>query len=284
MRPEDIQVLRQLVEARSGVQVDPGKLYLIESRLAPVARREGFASIPEMIQAVRVHRDDRLMWAATDAMSVTETAFFRDRAVFELFRDEMLPALAQSRAGAPIRVWSAACSTGQEAYSLAMMVDEVRPRLPGARVDLFGSDLSERCLEKAQSGLYTQFEVQRGLPMTHLVKYFRKDGLNWRLNDTIRSMVTFREWNLLADPRPLGEFDIVFCRNVLIYFDRPTKTRVLDMVARQMASDGLLYLGGAETVLGISDKFEILPDNRGVYEKTRSGTARPALASIGARV
>ncbi|MCI3181409.1 chemotaxis protein CheR, partial [Caulobacter sp. CCUG 60055] len=221
MRPEDIQVLRQLVEARSGVQVDPGKLYLIESRLAPVARREGFASIPEMIQAVRVHRDDRLMWAATDAMSVTETAFFRDRAVFELFRDEMLPALAQSRAGAPIRVWSAACSTGQEAYSLAMMVDEVRPRLPGARVDLFGSDLSERCLEKAQSGLYTQFEVQRGLPIRLLVRHFERAEDNWALSPRVRQMVRWRRVNLLADLKPLGRFEVIFCRNAVCWCGRP---------------------------------------------------------------
>ena len=265
MRPEDIQVLRQLVEARSGVQVDPGKLYLIESRLAPVARREGFASIPEMIQAVRVHRDDRLMWAATDAMSVTETAFFRDRAVFELFRDEMLPALAQSRAGAPIRVWSAACSTGQEAYSLAMMVDEVRPRLPGARVDLFGSDLSERCLEKAQSGLYTQFEVQRGLPIRLLVRHFERAEDNWALSPRVRQMVRWRRVNLLADLKPLGRFEVIFCRNAVCYFDETTRKRVLERLAGLLADDGYLALGAGETAMDVTEALQPAPGAPGVY-------------------
>ena len=281
MKPDDFAFFTKYIYDQTGLVLGPDKMYLIESRLAPLARKYNVANIDLLVGQLRTARTNDLQRDIVDAMMTNESFFFRDGKPFDQFRQLVLPGLLQSRAAKKsFRIWCAAASTGQEPYTLAMILKEEAAKLAGWRVDIVGTDISHDALERAKSGVYTQFEVQRGLPMTHLVKYFRKDGLNWRLNDTIRSMVTFREWNLLADPRPLGEFDIVFCRNVLIYFDRPTKTRVLDMIAKQMPADGLLYLGGAETVLGISDKFEILPDNRGVYEKTRAGAARPVLAKV----
>ena len=286
MKPRSFDVLAALLHRGSGLVIGPEKQYLLETRLGAIMREAGARDLDELADRVQggSSASAEIERKVIEAMTTNESFFFRDEKPFAHVRSTALPALHAARApGARIRIWSAASSSGQEAYSLAMIVAELRPALGSRTVEIVGTDLSREQVQRAQEGVYTQFEVQRGLPMTHLVKYFRKDGLNWRLNDAIRSMVTFREWNLLADPRPLGEFDIVFCRNVLIYFDRPTKTRVLDMIARQMPADGLLYLGGAETVLGISDKFEILPDNRGVYEKTRGGAARPALATAGAR-
>jgi chemotaxis protein methyltransferase CheR len=265
MRPEDVETVRQLVHARSGVLIDPGKTYPIETRLAPVARREGFASLDDMVQAIRTHRNDRLMWAVAEALAPGDTSFFRDRAPFDQFRDEILPALVASRRDRPIRIWSAACATGQEPYSLAMVVDDERPKLQGARIELFGSDISERALEKAQSGVYTQFEVQRGLPIRLLVRHFDKTDETWTLAPRIRQMVRWRRINLLADLRALGLFDVIFCRNVISTFDAATRRRVLEQLARALPDDGWLVLGLDETVVGVTEALRPVQGRRGVY-------------------
>jgi chemotaxis protein methyltransferase CheR len=265
MKPDDFETVRQLAHARSGVVVDPARTYQIETRLNPVARREGFESLDDMVQAIRTHRNDRLMWAVAEALSPSETSFFRDQAPFEAFRDEMLPALAAARQGQPIRVWSVACSTGQEPYSLAMIVDDERSKLAGARIDLFGSDISERSMERAQSGLYNQFEVQRGLPIRLLVRHFEKTEDMWTLSPRIRQMVRWRRINLLADLRPLGQFDVIFCRNVVSTFDAPTRRRVLEQLARALPDDGWLVLGMDETVSGATEALRPAPGRRGVY-------------------
>ncbi|HEX4196627.1 MAG TPA: protein-glutamate O-methyltransferase CheR [Caulobacteraceae bacterium] len=273
MRPEDVETVRVLVHARSGVVIDPGKTYQIETRLAPVARRAGFASLPDLVQAIRLQRDEKLMWAATEALTSGETCFFRDRAPFAQFREEILPELAAKRGERPIRVWSAACAAGQEPYSLAMIIDDERSKLPGARVELFGSDISERALEKAQSGLYTQFEVQRGLPIRLLVRHFEKVDEMWGLKARIRQMVRWRRINLLADLRGLGQFDVIFCRNVISGFDEPTRRRVLDQLARALPSDGRLVLGFDETVSGLTETLAPVPGRRGVYAPTAARIA-----------
>lgn len=268
MKPEDIEILRMLVHSRSGVVVDPAKTYLIESRLGPVARREGFATIPEMLAAIRAHRDERLMWAATEAMTSTETSFFRDADVFDTFRQEILPRLAAARtAGQPIRIWSAACASGQEPYSLAMAVDAEAPKLGGVKVELFASDLSEACLEKAQSGLYTQFEIQRGLPVKLLINHFEKQGEMWRLQQRLSSLVRFRRINLLADLKALGQFDVVFCRYALNQFDATTRKRVLDQLTSLLPPDGYLVLGANESAEGVEG---LHPIGRGVFAGGRS--------------
>jgi chemotaxis protein methyltransferase CheR len=178
----------------------------------------------------------------------------------------VLPMMLANRSGRrSVRIWSAACSSGQEAYSLCMLLLEEGAKLDGWRFEIIGTDLSSEMVEKSKAGIYTQFEVQRGLPITHLVKYFRQVGDKWQVSDKIRQMVNFREYNLLTDLTPLGQFDVVFCRNVLIYFDQPTKGKVLDSIAKLMPADGVLYLGGAETVLGITERFKPMENQRGLY-------------------
>ena len=265
MRPDDIETIRQFVHARSGVVIDPTKTYSIETRLAPVARREGFASIDDLIAAIRDRREDRLIWAAAEALVAGESSFFRDHAPFEAFRDEILPTLAQSRQGRPIKVWSAACGTGQEPYSLAMILDDERSKMLGVKVELFGSDISERALEKAASGTYSQFEVQRGLPIRLLVRHFDKTDESWTLNASIRQAVRWRRINRLADLRALGQVDVIFCRNAISAFDVQTRRRVLEQLARALPDDGWLVLGLDETVGGVTEALRAAPGRRGLY-------------------
>jgi chemotaxis protein methyltransferase CheR len=199
-------------------------------------------------------------------MTTNESFFFRDDKPFLHFRTQALPRMVAARPpNAPLRVWSAASSTGQEAYSLAIILAESRAVIGNRTVEIVGTDIAREPLARAREGQYTQFEVQRGLPVQYLMKYFKKEDPNWRISEVIRKMAQFREFNLLGDLRSLGRFDIVFCRNVLIYFDQPTKTRVLEAIAGLMPPDGMLYLGGAETVLGITARFAPLPGERGVY-------------------
>ena len=210
--------------------------------------------------------DEALARDVTEAMTTNKSFFFRDTKPFDQFRDIVLPLVMTARAGKKaIRIWSAACSSGQEAYSLAMLLKEQSQKLNGWHVEILATDISTEMLEKAKAGLYSQFEVQRGLPIQMLVKYFKKKDESWQIDSSLRALVQFREWNLLKDLRGLGNFDIVFCRNVLIYFDQPTKAGVLENIAKMMPDDGFLYLGGAETVLGISDRFKPMANQRGIY-------------------
>ena len=265
MRPDEIEIIRRIVQARSGMVINPDKTYRIETCLAPVARREGFADISEMIRDIQAKRDNALMWAVTEALANTETSFFRDRAPFQQFREDILPELAMARGDKPIRIWSAAAATGQEPYSLAMIVDDEASKYPGMKIELFGSDLSERCLEKAQSGLYTQFEVQRGLPIRLLVRHFEKNDETWSLNPHIRQSVRWRRVNLLADLTGLGQFDVIFCRNVVSGFDREVGRRVLDQLSAALPEDGRLILGIDETGSDFTDALRPVSGRRGVY-------------------
>ena len=269
MTPQSFEVFASVLRAGSGLAIGPDKGYLLETRLASLLRRESLSGLDALAERLRSPREAELAREVVEAMTTNESFFFRDGKPFTHVRTQALPRLHAARpAGARMRIWSAAASTGQEAYSLAMLVTEARPWLGGREVEILGTDIAREALSRAREGTYTQFEIQRGLPMQMLVKYFRKDGNQWRIVDTIRNMASFREWNLLQDLRPLGQFDVVFCRNVLIYFDQVTKARVLDAVARQLAPDGLLYLGGAETVLGITDRFAPSGSEHGVYELT----------------
>jgi chemotaxis protein methyltransferase CheR len=198
-------------------------------------------------------------------MVAGETSFFRDRIPFDQFREETLPALVAAPRDRPIRVWSAACATGQEPYSLAMLLDEERSSLQGARVELFGSDISERALEKARSGVYTQFEVQRGLPIRRLMRHFDKTGEMWTLSPQIRQMVRWRRINVLADLRALGQFDVIFCRNLLSSFDTATRRRVLEQLARALPQDGRLVLGIDETASDVTEALRQVPGRLGLY-------------------
>jgi chemotaxis protein methyltransferase CheR len=239
-------------------------MYLLETRLAPLIAREGVRDLAAF--AERVRPNGALEREVVEAMTTNESLFFRDMKPFDALRQRLLPRLHAARgAGAPLRIWSAAASTGQEAYSIAIVAHELGAVMPGRRVEILGTDIARETLQRARDGLYTQFEIQRGLPMQMLVKYFDKEGLQWRVKPQLRQAVAFREQNLLGELRGLGTFDVVFCRNVLIYFDAPTKTQVLNAIARQMPADGVLFLGGAETVLGLTDAFRAVPGENGAY-------------------
>ena len=266
MTQADYDFLRAMLKERSGLVLAVGKQYLVESRLLPIARKAGLASLGGLVAAL--HRDDSesLMTAVVEAMTTNETFFFRDKVPFENFRTTILPALlAARRSSLVIRIWSAAASSGQEPYSLAMTLKELADTLAGWRIEIVATDLAGGVLQKAQEGIYSQFEVQRGLPIQFLIKYFSKVGDMWQIAPELRAMVKFRHLNLLADFWALGAFDLIFCRNVLIYFDQETKTDVLNRLGRQAAADGYLVLGAAETVVGLTDHFRTVPELRGVY-------------------
>jgi chemotaxis protein methyltransferase CheR len=277
MRADDFDFLSRTVRERSGLQLTQDKSYLLESRLMPVARRFGAKTLDEFVTSVRQRQDQERLKAITEAMTTNETLFFRDAKPFEQFKRIVLPVLLEARAAIrTVRIWCAASSSGQEPYSLAMILKEEGPKLAGWRFEILATDLSQEMVDRSRAGAYSQFEVQRGLPIQLLMKYFRQIEDRWQLDDAIRNMVQFRTFNLLEDPRSLGTFDVVFCRNVLIYFDQPTKTQVLERIARLLPADGVLYLGGAETVLGVTDRFEPMPNERGIYRPVQrvDGPAR----------
>ncbi len=266
MKPEDFEFISTLIKQRSGLVLTKDKAYLLESRLMPIARKLGLQGLEGLISTIRMKKEEALINEVTEAMTTNESFFFRDIKPFDLFRDVILPDLIKSRASKrSFRIWCAAASSGQEPYSLAITLKEEAAKLAGWRYEIVGTDISTEILNKAKAGVYSQFEVQRGLPIQLLLKYFKKDGDHWRIDPSLRSMVQYKEYNLLKDLRMLGNFDIIFCRNVLIYFDQETKGKVLEGMSRLLSDDGVLFLGGAETVLGISDKFKPVAGQRGVY-------------------
>lgn len=293
MTPVDFEYLRKLLKARSGLFLTADKQYLLESRLLPIARRIGVADLAGLTQKLRAPNAEALTATVVEAMTTNETFFFRDKIPFDHFRDTMLPALLAARAAQRrIRIWCAACSTGQEPYSLAMALSEMASKLAGWKIEILATDLSGEVLEKAKAGTYSQFEVQRGLPIQLLLKYFTQAGDQWQIAPAIRAMVQYRPINLLRDFSNLGAFDVVFCRNVLIYFDQETKVTVLDRMARLVEPDGYLVMGAAETVVGLTDKFKPYADKRGLYGPTAKAQAAslrvveapaPALARANAR-
>ena len=275
MTPLDYEYLRRLLKERSGLDLSADKQYLVESRLLPLARRTGVAGIPELVLKMRSGAE-QLTSQVVEAMTTNETFFFRDKIPFDHLCDSILPELAQSRASRrSIRVWSAASSTGQEPYSIAMCLREFGPALSGWRSEIIATDLSQEVLEKSKAGLYSQFEVQRGLPIQLLVKYFNQLGEFWQLSADIRGMVQHRQLNLLQDFSHLGKFDVIFCRNVLIYFDQDTKVSIFQRLARMLEPDGYLMLGAAESVVGITDLFRPCPDRRGLYQLNPARIVRP---------
>jgi len=285
--PLEYDYLRRLLKERSGLVLSQDKQYLVESRLMPVARRAGLDSLSSLIHNLKRLDAEPLIVDVVEAMMTNETFFFRDRIPFDHLRDIIVPALVQARAVQKrIRVWCAAASSGQEPYSLAMVLKDMSASLAGWRIEILATDISAEVLEKAKAGIYSQFEVQRGLPIQLLIKHFTQVGECWHLSPEIRAMVQFRPFNLLHDFGPLGTFDLVFCRNVLIYFDQDYKVVVLDRLARQIERDGFLVLGAAETVVGLTEQFKPYPDRRGLYvpnAKPASVSASRLAAAGGAR-
>ncbi len=291
---EGIAFLTGLVRARAGIVLTPDRTYLLKTRLAPLLARTGLGSLDALAARIRCGGPgaEPLAREVVEALTTNESFFFRDGKPFEHLR-RLLPRLAAARpAGQPLRIWSAACSTGQEAYSVAMLAADPATWAGYSggngtppRLEILGTDISREVLARAREGLYTRFEVQRGLPVQLLVRYFRpegSDGSRWRIAPELRAMVRFEMFNLLDDPRPLGRFDVILCRNVLIYFDAPTKTAVLNALAGQLAPDGVLYLGGAETVLGLTDRLQPLPCERTAYVLAPTSAAtEPGAITIG---
>jgi len=264
--PQDYEFIRSFLRQRSGLVLSAEKQYLVESRLLPIVRKRGLGGLHELVVELKGNAATKLAVEVVEAMTTNETFFFRDKLPFDHFREVVLPAMLVARAREKhLRIWCAAASSGQEPYSLAMGLKEIAPVLAGWRVDILATDLSGEMLERARAGIYSQFEVQRGLPIQLLVKYFTQVGEQWQISSDLRSMVQFRPINLLKDFSALGKFDLVFCRNVLIYFDQETKTDVLTRLARQIPSDGYLVLGAAETVVGLTNAFRPVPDRRGLY-------------------
>jgi chemotaxis protein methyltransferase CheR len=274
---DDIKFVAEQAYKRSGLVLSTDKGYLLESRLAPLARAEGFPSIEALIGAAKRDPNDRILWQITEALATHETFFFRDNTPFDLFKQEILPVLSRARgATGSIRIWCAACSSGQEPYSLAMMLEEERARIGNLRFEIVATDMAPRVLEKAKAGVYSQFEVQRGLAIQRLVQHFEQQGDQWRIKPNIRAMVNFQKQNLLENFSNMGSFDVIFCRNVLIYFDADTKKRVLSRLAAQTAPDGYLIMGAAETVVGLSQDYAPVEGRRGLYGK--AGVAKSAAA------
>jgi chemotaxis protein methyltransferase CheR len=279
MTPPDYDYLRKSLKERSGLVLSADKQYLVESRLLPVARKAGVANLGELVLMLKSGRYPALATEVVEAMTTNESFFFRDKTPFEHFRKTIMPALLAARKNTrTIRIWCAAASTGQEPYSLAMCLKEIERDIAGWRIELLATDLSTEVLEKARAGLYTQFEVQRGLPIQLLIKHFAQIGELWQIAPELRAMVQYRQLNLLADFSLLGMFDLIFCRNVLIYFDQDTKIDVLNRMARVTANDGYLILGAAETVVGLTERFKMVPDKRGLYMP--AGTGLPSAATV----
>jgi chemotaxis protein methyltransferase CheR len=270
MDPQIFANLAAFLKKNSGLTLGHDKIYLVQSRLQTLAQKAGYPSLDGFAAAIAGGALKAWEKQVVEAMTTNETSFFRDTHPFTLFRAAVLPYLANARANRKtLRILCAAASSGQEPYSLAMMLCEERLRLAGWKIEIVGIDIDTQILARAEEGLYSAFEMQRGLPVTFLSKYFEQAGEGqWRVKQDLRNMISFRQYNLLNGLTPLGHFDVVFCRNVLIYFDEATKADVLARVSQQMPDDGFLFLGGAETVLGITDRFRPVAGKRGVYVKS----------------
>jgi chemotaxis protein methyltransferase CheR len=290
--PLDYDFLRSALKQHCGLALAADKHYFLESRLLPLARQAGLAGVGDLVLALKSGSDAALMEAVVEAMTTNESFFFRDKTPFEHFRRTIMPSLlaARRRQSRSIRIWCAAAASGQEPYSIALSLKEMEKAIAGWRIEIVATDLSGAVLNRARRGLYSQFEVQRGLPITLLVKYFTQVGEQWQIAPEIRAMVKYRRFNLLSDFAPLGLFDVILCRNVLIYFDQNTKSDVLHRLAGTMMSDGYLILGATETALGLSDRFKMINDKPGLYALNaavphlltvqRSTPARPRLVAI----
>lgn len=267
MSPEDFEIYRELLISESGLTITPDKSYLLDSRLLPIAKKYGYTSLPEMatvLQGVQKNKD--VVKDVVEAMTTNETSFFRDNRPFDVLRNVVMDYIIKNKStGKKIRIWCAAASSGQEPYTIAIVLKEMGALLDGWDIEILGTDISDEILSKAKSGIYTQFDVQRGLPTALMLKYFEQNNETWKIQDDIRNMVKFQNFNLLHDMTTFGTFDIVFCRNVLIYFNDEKKRDVLNRISQRMTAEGFLFLGGAETVLGITDIFVPAPKQRGLY-------------------
>ena len=268
MTTPEFDAFCRLIRERSGLVIGPDKLYLVRSRLDPVAKGEGLADAQAVMLKIAKGGPEALVEKCVNALATHESSFFRDTAPFAIMAETVLPGLMEARRNKrALRIWCAACSSGQEPYSLAMVLQEMAPALNGWRVEIVATDMSKPILDRAKTGLYSEFEVRRGLSPERRARWLTAAEGNWRVSPVLQKMVTFRPHNLLAGSAGLGEFDIILCRNVLIYFDVQQKRTVLTQLSKAMAPDGALFLGSAETIMGLSDELEGAPGARGLYRR-----------------
>jgi chemotaxis protein methyltransferase CheR len=280
VQPDDFEFLARLLKERSGLVLTKDKGYLVENRLMPLVRKQRLRNVVDMVAALR-GGEPALAESVVEAMMAKDTGFFRDWKPFQHFRNVVLPNLLTARkAKRAFRVLCAGVSTGQEAYSLAMILSEYPQQLDGWQVEILGIDLSSVAIAVATSGLYSQFDVQRGLPIRALLKYFQKEDDSWRLAETTRSRASFKPWNLLDDLFPLGRFDVVLCRNVLPYFDMQTKFSVLQKLSRSMTDDSVLYVGVQEALSGVSTSFHAVDVDLGIYKSQRPDVSKTKTLAI----
>ena len=262
---DEFDFISNMLKQKSGLTLTEDKGYLLETRLQPVARANGMQTANELIAKLRSNPPSALVYQVVESMTTNESMFFRDSKPFDTLKAHVLPAL-KAAGKTNVRIWSAACSTGQEPYSIAMTLKEEALKYPGMRFEILGTDLAEKVLERSRTGLYSQFEVQRGLPIMLLMKYFQQRPNNmWEINDELKNMVKFAPGNLLESYALMGRFDIIFCRNVLIYFDEKTKTDVLERMAGILNPPGYLFLGGAESTMNLTKKYTASVEYRGLF-------------------
>lgn len=266
MTPLDFNFYSTFLLEKAGFCIKEDKMYLLESRLTPVIRKWKIDSLSELIPVIKLGQNAELIRDVIDAMMTNETLFFRDDKPFKQFRNTVLPAMLASRADQKkLRIWSAACSTGQEPYSVAMTLRDTMPTIAQWQIDILATDLSQTALDQAREGKFSQFEIQRGLPISLAMKNFTQKGTEWQIADTLRQMIKFEQFNLLDRMERFGTFDIIFCRNVLIYFDEQVKKAVLLALSKRLSPDGYLFLGGSETIIGLSNNLESVAGCSGLY-------------------
>jgi chemotaxis protein methyltransferase CheR len=276
MRISDFELYRDLLYRHSGLSLTADKSYLLDSRLTPVARRWGYPTLDGMTLSLRGVPENKLVEAIIEAMINDETSFFRDIECFFALRDIVIPFLMKNRGkNRKLRIWCAGCSSGQEAYSVAMILRDMEPQLKNWKVEILGTDLSGQAIRKARAGDYTQFEVQRGLPVQRLMQHFDEAGDFWRLRDDIRNLVRFEQFNLLEPMDDLGLFDIILCRNVMASFEPETRTSILSRMAGHLAQDGILLLGAGETLNGLKTPFKPLDSCPGLFGVEKTDYALP---------
>lgn len=276
LAPDEVQWLQSLLETTTAIQLDAARSGRVGMRLAPVAQRAGVRSVSELIALARRERQGPLIDEIIDAIATHETSWFRDSDPWKVLARAVVPEVASRRGpGRPVRIWSAACSSGQEPYSIALSLTETMGPLKG-RVMITASDFSASMVQRAAEGRFTQLEMNRGMPARVLVKYFQRDGAYWRVNDDIRSLVTFEQRNLVRSFDGMPTFDVVCLRNVLIYFDLPVRTRILNEMRRVVADDGWLLLGSSETLLGLTVGWDYTTIDGTVLYRPQAPGERPS--------
>ena len=276
--PANYELLKKMLKEVSGLHLTDNKMYLVETRLQAVAKEYNYRSLNQLVDGLKGPLSQKLRVDVAEAMATPETFFFRDKKPFDQFKNFILPKLMERhKVTKRFSIWCGACSSGQEPYSLAMIIDELEKTiLRGWSVKIIASDFSDKILKKAKGGVYSQFEVQRGLPIQYLMKHFKQESDGWHVKDDLKRRVDFRNFNLLQSPLHLGKFDVIFCRNVLFYFEPEDKKKILNNLSGVLGPGGSLFLGAAESTVGVCDKFAALKEERGIYVRAEDELARSA--------